>query len=432
MKPVPKILMIALVLFALLTPAAQSADNSKYSFHIRNGNLRRGTYSFSIQAIATPGLMKPGTPQTEVAAMLNRAAAVGANTVCFDLAGFSADGAALSKDTVETVKTVLHQVTWRRMGAICRVLGEDCPEDEAFRKAAVLAAAKAFQNERRMIYWIDGPGCANLVKELSKAAPRLVVAAPEGGAIRVAETVPQRKADKPVIVVGTVPPAKQRAAVGCLMPATDEAYAGLDAAMAHPSESQPWTPDNSVLSEEERAAGWIALFDGKSLDGWWIAGANKKGFEVRDGAIEWVRGGGSMVMTHDRYDNFILRFDWKIAENGNSGMFLRAPRANRASKIGMEFQLRDTQGTAPDAHTAGAVYDVVAPTADGAKAAGEWNETEITLDGPRLKAVMNGRVVQDIDLDENEELRPRLRRGFIALQDHGNYVAFRNIRLKKL
>jgi hypothetical protein len=216
------------------------------------------------------------------------------------------------------------------------------------------------------------------------------------------------------------------------MPATDEARAALDAALADPAESKPWTPVNSVLTEQERAEGWIALFDGKSLDGWWIIGKNKQGFAVNDGAIEWKALGGAGVYTRNRYDNFVLRLEWKILKNGNSGIYLRAPRANRQSKIGMEFQLMGDAGTPCTPETTGAVYDVVPPLVNAGKAPGEWNTLEITLNGPLMKAVLNGQTVQDLNLDQDEELKPRLRRGFIGLQDHAAYAAFRNIRIKKL
>jgi len=162
------------------------------------------------------------------------------------------------------------------------------------------------------------------------------------------------------------------------------------------------------------------------------AGRNKEGFHVKDGAIEWARPGGTMLMTRERYDNFILRLEWRIIKGGNSGLSLRIPRTNRHSKIGMEFQLQGDHGREPEAHITGAIYDVVAPLVNAGKPAMEWNSLEIMLDGPKLKAALNGEVVQDLNLDDNEELRYRLRRGFIGLQDHGRYVAFRNIRIKKL
>jgi len=78
------------------------------------------------------------------------------------------------------------------------------------------------------------------------------------------------------------------------------------------------------------------------------------------------------------------------------------------------------------------VYDVLPPKLNAAKPAGEWNTLEIMFTGPMLKATLNGKIVQDVNFDEHEELKYRLRRGFIGLQDHAHYVAFRNIRIKKL
>lgn len=89
-------------------------------------------------------------------------------------------------------------------------------------------------------------------------------------------------------------------------------------------------------------------------------------------------------------------------------------------------------GDAPVKDTTGAVYDVVPPKVNAGKPAGEWNAYEIMVNGPHLKITLNGQVVQDLNLDENEELKYRLRNGFIGLQDHGGYAAFRNIRVKRL
>ena len=127
-----------------------------------------------------------------------------------------------------------------------------------------------------------------------------------------------------------------------------------------------------------------------------------------------------------------LCLEWKIEEGGNSGIFLRAPRAARCSRIGMEFQLRGDHGREPTDDSTGAIYDVLAPVVNAGRPAGEWNEVEILLDGTYLKATLNGQIVHDIDFHDHPGLQFRLRRGFIGLQDHGNYVAFRNIRLLRL
>ena len=92
----------------------------------------------------------------------------------------------------------------------------------------------------------------------------------------------------------------------------------------------------------------------------------------------------------------------------------------------------DSYLTEPHKNSTAAVYDVLPALAVAARPEGEWNEVEIMLDGSHLKATLNGVLVQDTNFDEVEELRYRLRRGFIGLQDHDNYILFRNVRVKEL
>jgi hypothetical protein len=98
----------------------------------------------------------------------------------------------------------------------------------------------------------------------------------------------------------------------------------------------------------------------------------------------------------------------------------------------MEIQLLGDHGVPPHKNGTASVYDVVAPSMNASRPAGEWNEIEIACDGSQLRVRLNGQLVQEVDLDANPILRLRLREGFIAFQDHGSPVAFRNIRLKKL
>ena len=106
--------------------------------------------------------------------------------------------------------------------------------------------------------------------------------------------------------------------------------------------------------------------------------------------------------------------------------------ANRESKMGFEFQIMGDFGEEAHKNGTGAVYDVVAPSVNASQPAGHWNDLELILDGPRYRAILNGVIIQDLNFDEDDELRHRLRNGFIALQDHGSAVAFRNIRIKRL
>ncbi len=92
----------------------------------------------------------------------------------------------------------------------------------------------------------------------------------------------------------------------------------------------------------------------------------------------------------------------------------------------------DSHLSEPGNQSTAAVYDVLPALTVAARPEGEWNEVEIMLDGPRYRATLNGTLVQDVNFDEIEEMRYRLRRGFIGLQDHGDYVVFRNVRIKQL
>jgi hypothetical protein len=99
---------------------------------------------------------------------------------------------------------------------------------------------------------------------------------------------------------------------------------------------------------------------------------------------------------------------------------------------GMEIQIQGDHGMELDDQHTGSIYSVVPASMDATNPDGEWNSYEITCNGPQVKVVLNGKVVQDTNLDQNPILKYRLRKGFIGLQDHGRYVAFKNIRIKKL
>ena len=257
-----------------------------------------------------------------------------------------------------------------------------------------------------------------------------MVAAYEGGDVHLVRPGESPEPGVPNIFVDGSQPALD-GSVDVVLPPGQASYETLEAASVEPVEREPWEPDNSILSDEERAEGFIALFDGKTLNGWHPSDGGGV-FVVEDGMITRVGGRWSQLRTRDRYDNFVLRLEWRMEDGGNSGVFLRGPRAARYSKIGMEFQLLNDGATEPSNTSIGAIYEAQAPLTIARKPPMEWNTLEIRCDGAHLIAWLNGVKVQDIDLDAHEELQSRLRDGYIALQDHGNFVQFRNIRLKQL
>jgi hypothetical protein len=420
---------IGFILVLLLAGCALEEPDD-HAFWIENGQLMRGDKTWNLRAVESPEIGKPGTPYEAIASALHRAAEVGASNIGFELGGLSADGGTLTPEGLAAFRSVIHEATERHMGAVCRVF--PATASASFKYAAVTAVATSLANSPEAVYLIDGPGAKDLAEELKNRAPKLLAASQEGGQVKLVDASQKPAAGKePVLVVGGIP-ADLNAFPHFLVSAKPEIYPQLDAALADPIESKPWTPDNSVLSPEERGEGWIALFDGKSLSGWTITGWNPKGWRVHDGMLEWAEDGGGVVRSRDRYENFILRLDWKIEEGGNSGVFLRAPRTARASRIGLETQIQGDHGQPISNSSTGSIYVQVQPLLDATKPDGEWNSYEITLNGPLLKVMLNGQLVQNLNLDENPELKIRIKRGFIGLQDHHRFVAFRNIRIKVL
>jgi len=109
-----------------------------------------------------------------------------------------------------------------------------------------------------------------------------------------------------------------------------------------------------------------------------------------------------------------------------------APLDARASQFGMEMQILGVTGSGNPRDMTGAIYGALAPSEDAARPPGSWNEAEITCRGARVKIRINGQLVQDFDMDQVDELRERLRCGVVGLQDHGDEVWFRNVRIKTL
>lgn len=422
----------ALAAIGLLGAGRATAEQRQYKdreYHVQNATLKWGKQNARFTAIHVPDLANPDTSAPDLARKLNAIAKVGGQAVVYDLHGFNENGSEISEEGLQAFRDARHQHDWRRMNAMCRVFAEDAPEDFRWRRRAVKTAAKALQDELKVVYWIDGPRCEELVAMFHRHAPHLVVAAYEGGDVNLVRVGEAVEPGTPNIYTGWSQPALD-GSVNVILPPGEASYQALETASIDPVEKEPWEPDNSGLSEAERADGFIALFDGKTLNGWHPKdGAGM--FAIEDGTITRV-GRGSQLRTRDRFDNFILRLEWRMEDGGNSGIFIRAPRAARFSKIGMEFQLLN-DGVMEPGHTGlGGIYEAQAPITVARKPPMEWNTVEIKCDGAHLVAWLNGEKVQDIDLDSHEELQSRLRDGFIALQDHGAYVQFRNIRLKEL
>jgi hypothetical protein len=213
--------------------------------------------------------------------------------------------------------------------------------------------------------------------------------------------------------------------------------------------SRTFAADNE-LTDAEKQAGWVLLFDGKSLDGWMTSSEKPSQRPVEEGAINPHKCGGYMMIHKKVYDNFKLSLDFKISEKCNSGIFVRTfPLMPRPGKDvgfnGIEIAIDDTKTAGY--HDTGAIYDLVKPKKNAMKPAGEWNHIVITCDKNIIAVELNGEAVSRMDLDEwtMPNKRPdgsdhkfdiacknHPRKGYIGLQDHGQNCWYKNIKLLPL
>jgi hypothetical protein len=205
-----------------------------------------------------------------------------------------------------------------------------------------------------------------------------------------------------------------------------------------------------TLTAEEKAAGWKLLFDGKSLAGWrsYKSETPPTGWRAVNG--ELVRDGeGGDLMTAEQFDDFELRFEWKVTANGNSGIIYRIATTEEFPwQTGPEYQILHNQGhrdgKAPIT-SAASNYAVNPPTKDVTRPVGEWNEGRLVARGNRVEHWLNGEKVVEYEINSADWLERvkaskfaklanygRIKRGYIALQDHGDVVSYRNIKIRTL
>lgn len=223
------------------------------------------------------------------------------------------------------------------------------------------------------------------------------------------------------------------------------------------------TPPNT-LSAQEKEEGWKLLFDGKTSKGW--RGYKKDhfpdGWKVDNGTLHCIGSGrgeagakeGGDIIYDKPFQNFDLTLEWKISKGGNSGIFyLGQEELDFIWKTAPEMQVLDNVNH-PDAklgkngnRMAGSLYDLIPADPQNAKPYGEWNKVEIIVYKGTVVHKMNGETVLEYHLwtPEWKELVagskfPKLNKdwaevaakGYIGLQDHGDDVWFRNIKIKEL
>jgi hypothetical protein len=238
--------------------------------------------------------------------------------------------------------------------------------------------------------------------------------------------------------------------------------AALLSCQSQQTETAMTTNQDSLQVSTADSAGWKPLFDGQTTKGWHTYGKDSAGsaWKVVDGTLhldasnkkDWQTGDGGDIVTEEEFDNYHLKMDWKIAQNGNSGiiLFVKEDTAKYPYtwNTGLEMQVLDNAGH-PDAkihkHRAGDLYDLIASSPETVKPAGEWNQVEVISNNGNLEFYQNGQKVVSTTLwDDNWKTMiagskfakmqdfGTFKSGKIALQDHGDNVWYRNIMIKRL
>lgn len=223
-------------------------------------------------------------------------------------------------------------------------------------------------------------------------------------------------------------------------------------------------PINS-LSEYERRSGWQLLFDGETIDGWrnYQSESVSDGWSIQDGILTASKGGGDLI-TQKKYDNFELSIEYRISQGGNSGILFHVTEdGTKPWHSGPEIQLLDN-----DNHRAkeksGWLYQLYRPVVpewsvrakldvgikpsanvDATRPAGEWNhiylrvceaQSEVVLNGVGYYRFRKGTPEWDALVERSKfarfEMFGKASRGHICLQEHGNVVSFRNIKLREI
>lgn len=227
---------------------------------------------------------------------------------------------------------------------------------------------------------------------------------------------------------------------------------GLGLATAMPTGSCQGGDDVNQLTDKERADGWKLLFDGKTTKGWrgFHKGTVPDGWRAIDGALVRAEPAGDIITT-DQFESFELAVEWKISEGGNSGIFFRVAEDDKVKAVyetGPEFQVLDNakhqDGRSP-LTSAGSNYALHAPKRDVTRPVGQWNQARIIVNGNHVEHWMNGEKIVEYDLGSAEwqtlvknskfGTMPRYgkeAKGHIALQDHGDRVEYRNIKIRSI
>ncbi|MBX3485354.1 DUF1080 domain-containing protein [Phenylobacterium sp.] len=202
----------------------------------------------------------------------------------------------------------------------------------------------------------------------------------------------------------------------------------------------------NTLTPAEKEAGWTLLFDGRTTAGWRGFRTAAPDWHVADGALSPDPKKSRDIMTQATFGDFDLAFEWKIGPKGNSGVMYRVTEdGDETYWSGPEYQVLDNSRGEPPRQRAGALYDLYAPQGAVTKPVGEYNQGRILIEKGHVEHWLNGVKVVEYDLGSDDfkakvaaskfrawPMFGKGATGHIALQNHGDAVAYRNIRIRRL
>ncbi len=208
---------------------------------------------------------------------------------------------------------------------------------------------------------------------------------------------------------------------------------------------------DNQLTPQEQADGWQLLFNGQDMTQWrnYQQTGLKPQWQVQQGTMVLTGKGGGDILTKNQYQQFELQLEWKIAEAGNSGVFVLVDEHGKSIySHAPEIQILDNERHADNqlaSHRSGSLYDMIAAPASAQKPAGQWNQLRIRLQQQQLTVWQNQQQTADIQINgpEWQQLLANSKfanwpgfakagRGHIGLQDHGDQVWFKNIKIREL
>jgi len=208
----------------------------------------------------------------------------------------------------------------------------------------------------------------------------------------------------------------------------------------------------SQLTDDEAKAGWKLLFDGTTTKGWRALGKKEfpeKGWEVVDGSLHHIaKAGGGDITVDEAFENFEFTFEWKVAPGANSGVKYRVTD-KPGSAYGPEYQVIDDEKHSDAKNgkrSSGALYDLFVPAKEKVlKPVGEFNLSKIVVNGNHLEHWLNGIKLVDVEVGSDAwksaiaaskfAKTPEFgsqAKGQICIQDHGDEVWYRNLKLRPL